>query len=57
MFLLDIFKGKEKQRKETLKVTMLGYTGVGKTSLLCAMYDQFHKLIGKTNLQLYLARA
>lgn len=52
MFLLDLFKGKEKQRKETLKVTMLGYTGVGKTSLLCAMYDQFDKLIGKTNLQL-----
>ncbi|GAB4309915.1 MAG: hypothetical protein Kow0091_15860 [Geminocystis sp.] len=50
MFLLDILKSK--QKKQTLKVTMLGYTGVGKTSLLCAMYDQFHKLIGKTNLQL-----
>ncbi len=39
-------------KKQTLKVTMLGHTGVGKTSLLCAMYDQFDQIIGKTNLQL-----
>jgi hypothetical protein len=31
---------------------MLGHSGVGKTSLLCAMYDQFDQIIGKTNLQL-----
>ncbi|MTF40582.1 TRAFAC clade GTPase domain-containing protein [Cyanobacterium aponinum] len=39
-------------KKQTLKVTMLGHAGVGKTSLLCAMYDQFDRIIGKTNLQL-----
>ncbi|MGI0482966.1 hypothetical protein ACN4EE_19550 [Geminocystis sp. CENA526] len=39
-------------KKQTLKVTMLGHSGVGKTSLLCAMYDQFDQIIGKTNLQL-----
>lgn len=33
-------------------MTMLGHSGVGKTSLLCAMYDQFDRIIGKTNLQL-----
>lgn len=41
-----------KLSKQTLKVTMLGHTGVGKTSLLCAIYDQFDQIIGKTNLQL-----
>lgn len=35
-----------------LKVTMLGSTGVGKTSLLTAMYEQFSSNIGKTDLQL-----
>jgi GTPase SAR1 family protein len=35
-----------------LKVTMLGSTGVGKTSLLTAMYEQFANNIGKTDLQL-----
>lgn len=35
-----------------LKVTMLGTTGVGKTSLLTAMYEQFASNIGKTELQL-----
>jgi len=35
-----------------LKVTMLGSTGVGKTSLLTAMYEQFAGNIGKTDLQL-----
>jgi len=35
-----------------LKVTMLGSTGVGKTSLLTAMYEQFASNIGKTDLQL-----
>lgn len=37
-----------------LKVTMLGSTGVGKTSLLTAMYEQFATNIGKTDLQLTL---
>jgi len=37
---------------QELKVAMLGPTGVGKTSLLAAMYDQFSSSIGKTNLQL-----
>jgi hypothetical protein len=35
-----------------LKVTMLGSTGVGKTSLLTAMYEQFASNIGRTDLQL-----
>ncbi|MBD2294329.1 hypothetical protein H6G06_12740 [Anabaena sphaerica FACHB-251] len=35
-----------------LKITMLGPSGVGKTSLLTAMYEQFESNIGKTNLQL-----
>lgn len=35
-----------------LKITMLGSTGVGKTSLLTAMYEQFANNIGKTDLQL-----
>ncbi|MBW4643960.1 MAG: hypothetical protein KME23_13385 [Goleter apudmare HA4340-LM2] len=35
-----------------LKITMLGASGVGKTSLLTAMYEQFESNIGKTNLQL-----
>ncbi len=35
-----------------LTVTMLGPTGVGKTSLLTAMYEQFSTNIGKTDLQL-----
>ncbi|NES97733.1 MAG: hypothetical protein F6K32_21490 [Desertifilum sp. SIO1I2] len=35
-----------------LKITMLGPSGVGKTSLLTAMYEQFERTIGKTNLQL-----
>lgn len=35
-----------------LKVTMLGPRGVGKTSLLTAMYEQFSTNIGKTDLQL-----
>jgi GTPase SAR1 family protein len=35
-----------------LKVTMLGSTGVGKTSLLTVMYEQFDKTIGLTDLQL-----
>ena len=35
-----------------LKVTMLGSTGVGKTSLLTAMYEQFASSIGKTDIQL-----
>lgn len=36
----------------TLEITMLGPTGVGKTSLMAAMYDQFAQNIGKTDLQL-----
>lgn len=35
-----------------LKITMLGPSGVGKTSLLTAMYEQFETNIGQTNLQL-----
>lgn len=38
--------------KQTLKVTMLGPNGVGKTSLLAAIYDQFDQVIGYTDLQL-----
>lgn len=36
----------------TLNVAMLGGTGVGKTSLLTAMYDRFDQNIGRANLQL-----
>ncbi|MEO1377449.1 MAG: hypothetical protein AAFW70_24840 [Cyanobacteria bacterium J06635_10] len=35
-----------------LKVTMLGHMGVGKTSLLTAMYEQFDNTIGEAGLQL-----
>lgn len=35
-----------------LKITMLGPRGVGKTTLLTAMYDRFEATIGQTNLQL-----
>ncbi|MBV9389639.1 MAG: hypothetical protein JOZ78_24720 [Chroococcidiopsidaceae cyanobacterium CP_BM_ER_R8_30] len=35
-----------------LKITMLGPSGVGKTSLLTAVYEQFESNIGRTNLQL-----
>ena len=35
-----------------LKITMLGSTGVGKTSLLTAMYEQFANNIGTTDLLL-----
>jgi GTPase SAR1 family protein len=37
---------------QEIKIAMLGATGVGKTSLLTAMYDQFENTIGQTNLQL-----
>lgn len=37
---------------QQLKIAMLGPRGVGKTSLLTAMYEQFEHTIGKTNLQL-----
>ncbi|AFZ16874.1 TRAFAC clade GTPase domain-containing protein [Allocoleopsis franciscana] len=37
---------------QELKIAMLGPTGVGKTSLLTAMYEQFENTIGKANLQL-----
>ena len=46
-----LFRGK-KAPEQTLKITMLGSRGVGKTSLLAAMYDQFDKIIGQKNLQL-----
>jgi len=39
-------------KKQILKITMLGGRGVGKTSLLTAMYEQFDSTIGETNLQL-----
>jgi GTPase SAR1 family protein len=35
-----------------LKITMLGPTGVGKTSLMAAMYDQFRRVTGNTELVL-----
>lgn len=35
-----------------LKITMLGSSGVGKTTLLTALYEQFENTIGKTDLQL-----
>jgi Double-GTPase 2 len=38
--------------KQEIKIAMLGASGVGKTSLLTAMYEQFAETIGKTNLQL-----
>lgn len=34
-----------------LKITMLGPTSVGKTSLLTAMYEQFKNVVGSTSLQ------
>jgi len=37
---------------QELQITMLGPSGVGKTTLLTAMYEQFEKNIGFTNLQL-----
>ena len=37
---------------QALQITMLGPTGVGKTTLLTAMYEQFENNIGSTNLQL-----
>lgn len=36
----------------TMQITMLGGSGVGKTSLLTAMYEQFNETIGTANLQL-----
>ncbi|GAB1545466.1 hypothetical protein NUACC21_81420 [Scytonema sp. NUACC21] len=35
-----------------LKITMLGPSGVGKTTLLTALYEQFENTIGQTDLQL-----
>lgn len=37
---------------QKLQITMLGPSGVGKTTLLTAMYEQFESNIGSTNLQL-----
>lgn len=37
---------------QELQITMLGPSGVGKTTLLTAMYEQFESNIGSTNLQL-----
>lgn len=37
---------------QTLKITMLGASRVGKTTLLTSIYDQFDKIIGSTNFQL-----
>ncbi|MGD1705065.1 hypothetical protein [Okeania sp. SIO2B9] len=37
---------------QELKIAMMGARGVGKTSLLTAMYEQFGKTIGQTGLQL-----
>ncbi len=46
-----IFQSK-KAPEQTLKITMLGARGVGKTSFLAAIYDQFDKIVGQANLQL-----
>ena len=37
---------------QEIKIAMLGARGVGKTSFLTAMYEQFESTIGQTNLQL-----
>jgi hypothetical protein len=37
---------------QELQITMLGASGVGKTSLLTAIYEQFESTIGRANLQL-----
>lgn len=37
---------------QEIKITMLGASGVGKTTLLTAIYEQFESNIGKINLQL-----
>ena len=37
---------------QEFKIAMLGASGVGKTSLLTAMYEQFEETIGHTNLQI-----
>jgi hypothetical protein len=37
---------------QELQITMLGPTGVGKTTLLTAIYEQFESNVGLTNLQL-----
>ncbi len=37
---------------QELQITMLGPRGVGKTTLLTALYEQFESNIGSTNLQL-----
>jgi len=37
---------------QELQITMLGPSGVGKTTLLTAMYEQFESNIGQTNLEL-----
>lgn len=37
---------------QELKITMLGPSGIGKTSLLTAMWDQFTDTIGLKTLQL-----
>jgi hypothetical protein len=37
---------------QEIKIAMLGASGVGKTSFLTAMYEQFESTIGQTNLQL-----
>lgn len=37
---------------QEIKIAMLGANGVGKTSLLTAMYEQFENTIGQSNLQL-----
>lgn len=49
--LARLFQSKSASR-QTIKITMLGSSGVGKTSLLAAIYDQFDKIIGQTNLEL-----
>lgn len=46
------FNSSQVKTMHTLEVTMLGPTGVGKTSLMAAMYDQFAKNVGEANLQL-----
>jgi len=43
---------KDPQLGRVMDVTMLGPRGVGKTSLLVSLYDQFHEVVGSTPLEL-----
>ena len=51
-FLAKILTNQDK-KDFTINILMVGASGVGKTSTLTAMYDQFNKIIDK-NLELQL---